>query len=412
LVVAQLAVIFYLVLLLRMNPYLRRSDDVFHALTQIEIYLLLLVAYIFESMPADEAYSSQDDWIISIALILITVLVFVGFTLHFSKIIINNIRQYWTTYNKRRRRTKEKEKENKRKTKMRDQPLKEKADTEGVKGQSSNIHHAAEGAMPVSTQGAGGEIEMQGTKKVTTVMPMAGSGAHKDAHHHHHHHHGRRGRKHRADVGEYSEEGVSGSRSGNSSPSHSDSSSVSNSASYTYDSDSDSDSASASASASDSVQRSVATPHHHAHAHTHDHDHAHAHAHDHPHPPASQFALNPPTRANYHPRMAHRQLPPLKPPASVSANDSASAQQQQQQQPQQQPQPQQQHQATPLSISPRPNPSFSSPWSLRPLRPLQLSPSPPAQGTSQTGVLSPPANPNNPNPNPRGRLRQTTGPRD
>jgi hypothetical protein len=77
--VGMVIVTLYLVLLLALNPYLRRTDDLFHIICQVEILLILQVAYVFASLPSGSAYSTQDDIVISLALIAVTMAVFGGF---------------------------------------------------------------------------------------------------------------------------------------------------------------------------------------------------------------------------------------------------------------------------------------------------------------------------------------------
>jgi hypothetical protein len=71
-------VIGYLIIHLRLNPYLRPSDDALHLLAQVELFMLLLAGYIFTYLQTN-VYSSTDDLMISIALIIICI----GFVIAF-----------------------------------------------------------------------------------------------------------------------------------------------------------------------------------------------------------------------------------------------------------------------------------------------------------------------------------------
>lgn len=73
------AVVLYLMLLLYLSPYLRKHDDILHALVQVEILLIIMVGFVFQSQPSGSAYSDFDDVVISLALIVVTAVVFVGF---------------------------------------------------------------------------------------------------------------------------------------------------------------------------------------------------------------------------------------------------------------------------------------------------------------------------------------------
>ena len=100
--IGMVAVILYTCLILVRNPYLRKSDDTFHLICQIEIFLLLIVGYIFASLPLGSAYSGSDDALISAALIGITMLVFLGFLFTVIKLSHGWITARWTKYVTRR----------------------------------------------------------------------------------------------------------------------------------------------------------------------------------------------------------------------------------------------------------------------------------------------------------------------
>jgi len=101
-------VIFYLALVLRINPYLRKSDDLFALICQVEIFLLLLVGYIFRSLPVDSAFSAGDDAAVSAALIIITVAVFCAFMYQMIRIGHKTGKELLARFMKKRQKEKEK----------------------------------------------------------------------------------------------------------------------------------------------------------------------------------------------------------------------------------------------------------------------------------------------------------------
>ena len=69
----------YMFVLLRADPYLRLNDDRLHLLAQSEIMLVLIAAHLFNSFGPRHVYSMQEDVIMSVALMAITLGVFVLF---------------------------------------------------------------------------------------------------------------------------------------------------------------------------------------------------------------------------------------------------------------------------------------------------------------------------------------------
>lgn len=69
----------YMFVLLRADPYLRLNDDRLHLLAQSEIMLVLIAAHLFNSFGPRHVYSVQEDVIMSVALMAITLGVFVLF---------------------------------------------------------------------------------------------------------------------------------------------------------------------------------------------------------------------------------------------------------------------------------------------------------------------------------------------
>jgi hypothetical protein len=92
------AVVVYLMFILALSPYLRHADDLLHTIVQTEILLILLVGYVFQSLPSGSAYSSFEDVLISLALILITGLVFFGFFAFLGRILYNYLSTMYEKY--------------------------------------------------------------------------------------------------------------------------------------------------------------------------------------------------------------------------------------------------------------------------------------------------------------------------
>ena len=107
--VSMAVVTIYLAVLLLMNPYLRRSDDIFHIICQVEILLVLQVAYVFASAPAGQPFSHTDDVVISVALIGITVLVIVGFAFQLVRIIHGWAMIEWDKYQAKKQKSEAKQ---------------------------------------------------------------------------------------------------------------------------------------------------------------------------------------------------------------------------------------------------------------------------------------------------------------
>ncbi len=72
--VGQTIAIVYMIILLHLNPYIRRDDDRLHLLTQVEVFLYLAAGWLFYNLPVD-AYSVQNDLLMSVLLILLFILV-------------------------------------------------------------------------------------------------------------------------------------------------------------------------------------------------------------------------------------------------------------------------------------------------------------------------------------------------
>lgn len=70
----------YLMVILVLNPYIRQSDDALHQLVQVELILMILVAFIVQSLGTAQL-DSETDGVLSALLIIITcalILAFVG----------------------------------------------------------------------------------------------------------------------------------------------------------------------------------------------------------------------------------------------------------------------------------------------------------------------------------------------
>lgn len=100
--IGMVAVILYLCLILVRNPYLRKTDDIFHCLCQVELFHLLIVGYVFASLPTGTAYSGSDDALISAALIAITLLVIIGFLFTVIRLSYHWSIARWAKYTARR----------------------------------------------------------------------------------------------------------------------------------------------------------------------------------------------------------------------------------------------------------------------------------------------------------------------
>jgi len=107
--VSMAVVTLYLVVLLLMNPYLRRSDDIFHIICQVEILLVLQVAYVFASLPAGQPFSYTDDVVISVALVGVTLIVFLGFAFQLVRIIRGWVMIEWDKYQAKKQKSQAKE---------------------------------------------------------------------------------------------------------------------------------------------------------------------------------------------------------------------------------------------------------------------------------------------------------------
>lgn len=76
--IGMTAAVLYLIVLLRVNPYSRPSDDRLHMLAQCEIFLLLCAGNVFYYQPLD-AFDHTSDLIFSVVLIMVAMSFFAGF---------------------------------------------------------------------------------------------------------------------------------------------------------------------------------------------------------------------------------------------------------------------------------------------------------------------------------------------
>lgn len=77
---------FYLIVILRTNPYLRADDDKLHLLAQTEIFLLFFAGWIFYDDPLS-ASDDTNDWLLSFLLIFVVCILFVVFLYYAFKVI-------------------------------------------------------------------------------------------------------------------------------------------------------------------------------------------------------------------------------------------------------------------------------------------------------------------------------------
>jgi hypothetical protein len=75
----------YTFCILYFNPYLRAEDDLLALFSQVEIYLILLAGNVFYNLPIG-GLSTEDDLIMSIALIILSVGFFCGFVFFIARI--------------------------------------------------------------------------------------------------------------------------------------------------------------------------------------------------------------------------------------------------------------------------------------------------------------------------------------
>lgn len=165
--VGMSVVILYLLILLLLNPYLRKDDDVLHLFAQIEIFLLLLAGHVFYNMPVGGFYAS-DDAIMSVALIGICFGLLLGF-LYLSFIAVRSFISNWL---KERARDKLKKK---RKENLAKQALSSgQTDAKHAEESDSGSEGEGEEKEPSTSQGP---HDVHGESRPASTLPSLPSGA-------------------------------------------------------------------------------------------------------------------------------------------------------------------------------------------------------------------------------------------
>lgn len=100
--VGMFVVVLYAIVILVVHPYIRAEDDQLHLFCQIEVLMLLIVGYVFYSLPANESYSSFDDTVISIALLVICAF-FIGLCLYYAGHTVYDMTKTWWRARKARK---------------------------------------------------------------------------------------------------------------------------------------------------------------------------------------------------------------------------------------------------------------------------------------------------------------------
>lgn len=85
--------ILYLIVLLQVDPYIRKSNDVLHMLCQIEIFLLLMAGNVIYNQDTDEL-AAKEDLYVSLVLIFITCM-FIAFFLFQGSVFIVRVIKGW-----------------------------------------------------------------------------------------------------------------------------------------------------------------------------------------------------------------------------------------------------------------------------------------------------------------------------
>lgn len=146
------AVTLYLIFILVLSPYLRRSDDILATIVQCELLLILMVGYVFSSLPSGTAYTGSEDVVISIACIFITLIVFGGFFAFLGRLLYKYFTGLW-----------EKHQAKKAKLQAREEARAAKQAGKAAM-QNENDEEASEPRKPVGTAWAGkDEVSQSGS---------------------------------------------------------------------------------------------------------------------------------------------------------------------------------------------------------------------------------------------------------